>query len=125
MFKIYKIKKLILFSLLLSIGSSFKLNSQQQTYTLETSTFRLLFNRFNVPGDGYATGLRECRYLPTNKTFQMHERATCIAHLDSNQWDFPISASVFQITPNIKELTVNFSQGRSIKMNVKSNPYFL
>lgn len=125
MFKIYRIKKLIFFLVLLSLGFSFKLNSQQQTYTLETSTFRLVFNRFNVVGDGYATGLRECRYLPTNKTFQMHERATCIAHLDSNQWDFPISASVFQITPNIKELTVNFSQGRSIKMHVKSHPYFL
>mgnify|MGYP000654584036 CR=1 FL=1 len=124
-FKFYEIKLLsfIVFGFFLSF--SLTMHAQQQTYTLETSTFRLVFNRFNVAGDGYATGLRECRYLSTNKTFQMHERATCIAHLDRNQWDFPISASVFQITPNIKELTVNFIQGRSIKMNVKSHPYFL
>ncbi len=123
--KYYKIKPIDFIVLSFFLSFSLTTHAQQQTYTLETSTFRLVFNRFNVAGDGYATGLRECRYLPTNKTFQMHERATCIAHLDSNQWDFPISASVFQITPTIKELTVNFSQGRSTKMNVKSHPYFL
>lgn len=125
-FKIYKIKQFSFVILVFILSFSLITFAQhQQTYTFETSIFQMIFNQFNVPGNGYATGLRECRYLPTNKTFNMHERATCIAHLDNNQWDFPISASVFQITPNIKELTVNFSQGRSIKMKVTSHHYFL
>ncbi len=99
--------------------------AQQETYTLATATFRLVFNRFNVPGDGYATGIRELRYGPTGKTFPMHERATTIANTDSGSWAFPVSASVAEILPTERNLTVSFSSGKHVTMRVTSHPRFL
>jgi len=56
-FKFYEIKLLSFFVFGFFLSFSLTTSAQQQTYTLETSTFRLVFNRFNVPSDGYATGL--------------------------------------------------------------------
>jgi len=122
--KYCKIKPINFILLCYLLTFSLTIHAQQQTYKLETSTFRLVFNRFNVPGDGYATGIRECLYLPTNRTFLTHERATSIARVDTS-WDFPVSTSVSQISPNINELTINFSAGRSITMRITSHLYFL
>lgn len=98
--------------------------AQQQTYTLETSSFRLVFNRFTVGGDGYATGIRECRYLPTNTTFRMSEAWTTIANVDTN-WDDPNSVSVVQVSDTVKDVTVHFGASKSATMRVTSHSRFL
>jgi hypothetical protein len=98
---------------------------QQETYAFATATFRLVFNRFNVPGVGYATGIRELRYVPTGKTFLMQERPTSIANTDSTSWAFPVSASVTEISLNERNLTVSFLSGKSITMRVTSHARFL
>jgi hypothetical protein len=123
--RIVHLNFLSLLTLLFIINFSLRVQGQQQTYNLETSTFRLIFNRFNVSGDGYATGIRECRYLPTNRTFHMNERATCIAIENDTIWNFPVTTSVSQIAPNRKELTVYFGVGRNIRMQITSHQYFL
>jgi hypothetical protein len=98
--------------------------AQQQTYTLETSTFRLVFNRFTVAGDGYATGIRECRYLPTNTTLSMAEIWTTIANVDSG-WDDPNWVSVVEFSQTVKEVTVHFGPSKSATMRVTSHSRFL
>jgi hypothetical protein len=112
------------FALVLCLALCFadETHAQLQTYTLETSTFRLVFNRFNR--GGYATGIRECRYLPTGQTFLMHERPTSIANTDSS-WHFPDSVSVVQTASNIQELTIYFRPGKSITMRTTSHAHFL
>lgn len=99
-------------------------HAQQQTYTLETSTFRLVFNRFTVAGDGYATGIRECRYISTNRTFTMAEIWTTIANVDS-AWDDPNWVYVVEVSPTVKDVTVHFGPSKSATMRVTSHSRFL
>jgi hypothetical protein len=104
---------------------SFETYAQQQTYTLETSTFRLVFNRFTVAGDGYATGLREVRYLPTGRLFTVSEAWTNIANVDSSWWDDPDSVSVVQVTQYVQDITIHYGPGKRSTMRVTSHPTFL
>lgn len=99
--------------------------AQQQTYTLETSLFRLVFNRFTVGGDGYATGIRECRYLPTNTTFRMSETWTTVANVDNSNWDDPDWVSVVQVSDTVKDVTVHFGPGKRLTMRATSHTRFL
>lgn len=66
---------------------------QVQVYdTLQTSTFRIVLNRYSIGGFGYATGIRECRYRDVtfrDTIFTMGEVETFIARTDSRLWGYP------------------------------------
>jgi hypothetical protein len=98
--------------------------AQQQTYTLETSTFRLLFNKYTIANNGYATGIRECRYLPNDTTFSMFDGWTTIANVDSS-WSVPLSVAILDSAPGVKNLTIYFTGGKRIVMCVTSHTRFL
>jgi hypothetical protein len=111
--------------------------TQTQVYdTLQTSTFRVVLNRYTVAGTGYATGIRELRYRDAafhDTTFQMHEMETFIARTDAS-WAFPhpTNVSVQTISNNIKEWRIPFHVRPnpndtigSIKVRVISHQTFL
>jgi hypothetical protein len=100
------------------------MHADAQTYTIETSTFRLVFNRFNS-GGFYATGLREVRYLPTGRLFNVSEAWTNIANVDSSWWDDPDSVSVVQVTPSVQDITIHYGPGKRSTMRVTSHPHFV
>jgi len=112
----------MLFSLFVILSNG--IYAQQETYTLETSTFRLIFNRFNT-SDGYATGIRECRYLLNDTTFSMFEGWTTIANVDTSAWSTPLSVGILDIAPGVKDLTIYFTGNKRIVMRVTSHTRFL
>lgn len=115
---------IIIFFSIFPFYSFLRLYAQQKTYTFETSTFRLVFNRFTVGGDGYATGIRECRYLHTDTTFNMAQGWTCIANVDSS-WDVPESVSTVELSEKVKDVTVHFCPDKSATMRVTLHTRFL
>lgn len=119
-------------SMLLLVMLSFQLaHAQQFTDTLKTSTFRLVINRYTIGGEGYSTGIRECRYLPTGRVFQMDERETIIAWVDTLPWAYPYSYTVHPISDSVIEFTVPFRHRSdpqiigSIRMRIISHGRFL
>ncbi len=115
----------VLFTMLLATLTVTPALAQQQTFSLETDLFRLVFNRFEVAGDGYATGLRELLYLPSGKRFPVHERPTFFANTETGNWSRPSAVEVQEEGQNNKLLTISFSGGRSIRVRVTSHPHFL
>jgi hypothetical protein len=87
------------------------MHADTQTDTLELSTFRLMFNRFNT-GGVHATGLREVRYLPTGRLFTVSEAWTNIANIDSSWWDDPDSVSAVQLTQSVQDITIHYGPGK-------------
>lgn len=99
--------------------------AQQQTFTLETEVFRLVFNRFEVAGEGYATGVRELVYLPTGKRFPVHERPTFFANTEGGNWSRPSAVQVMEEDRKNKLLTISFGAAKSLQVRVTSHPTFL
>ncbi len=114
---------------------------QVQVYdTLQTSTFRIVLNRYTIGGFGYATGIRECRYRDVtfrDTIFTMGEAETFTARTDSPPWAYPhpTRVSVQRISDTVKQWSIPFYIRRdppdtntiigSITMRVTSHRYFL
>ena len=99
--------------------------AQQQTFSLKTDLFRLVFNRFEVAGEGYATGLRELVYLPTGKRFAVHERPTFFANTESANWSRPSAVQMVEEDRHNKLLTISFGTNKSLQVRVTRHPTFL
>jgi hypothetical protein len=69
-----------------------EVHAQQVVDTLQTSTFQLVLNRHTI-GQEYSTAIRECSYLPTNRSFIMDVRETIIARIDTS-WAYPYEYSL-------------------------------
>jgi hypothetical protein len=96
--------------------------AQQSTYTLETSTFRLVFERV---GRDVATRIRECVYTPTGRTFRMREEfPTTIANTNAG-WDQPDSVTIVPVSLTTKLLTMHFDTNKSITLKVTSHTNFV